>query len=257
MSFCVTDTGSGIPGDQLAHIFQPFVQVESGHTRKKDGSGLGLTISRRLARLMRGDVTVRSKTGEGSVFTLWLPASAELHAGRTGSSERDDDQEEGERHHGLGDVGECLLRELEPVLEAFVTRIRTECPIPGAETLKFSHLADHVGSYIADLAGILIALDESGGQPSSVLTDATDIHRLLAVRHGAQRARLGWDEAALECEYAILRDELERVIRHRSQATAAASEEAQSIVSGFLDEARRTSLRAMTRAATGGAPSRG
>ena len=256
MCFRVTDTGSGIPGDQLAHIFQPFVQVESGHTRKKDGSGLGLTISRRLARLMRGDITVRSKAGEGSVFTLWLPSSDEVHPARTGSGERIDDSGEHERHRGLGDIGECLLRELEPVLEAFVTRIRTECPIPGAETLKFSHLADHVGSYVADLAGILIALDESGGQPSSVLTDAADIHRLLAGRHGAQRARLGWDEDALRCEYGILCDELERVIRQRAQATAAAVEEAQSIVSGFLEEAERTSVRAMVRVAQGSAPSR-
>jgi signal transduction histidine kinase len=256
MCFRVSDTGSGIPGDQLAHIFQPFVQVESGHTRKKDGSGLGLTISRRLARLMRGDITVRSRTGEGSVFTLWLPAADELNVGRTASGDRVDHEGDHERHRGLGDIGECLLRELEPVLETFVTRIRTECPIPGAETLKFSHLADHVGSYVADLAGILIALDESGGQPSGVLTDAADIHRLLAGRHGAQRARLGWDEAALRCEYAILRDELERVIRQRAQATASAIEEAQSIVSGFLEEAERTSIRAMARVAHGSAPNR-
>jgi signal transduction histidine kinase len=48
----VTDTGCGIPRDHLLTIFDPFVQVESGHTRQNDGSGLGLTISRRLARLM-------------------------------------------------------------------------------------------------------------------------------------------------------------------------------------------------------------
>ena len=70
----VEDTGSGIPADQLTRIFEPFVQVDSGHTRRASGTGLGLTISRRFARLMGGDLTVRSELGEGSRFTLWLPA---------------------------------------------------------------------------------------------------------------------------------------------------------------------------------------
>jgi signal transduction histidine kinase len=246
--FRVADSGVGIPADQLARIFQPFVQVESGHTRSKDGSGLGLTISRRLARLMRGDITVRSTAGEGSAFTLWLPSSDEPESGQP-------DHQAGEhgdpaRNRGLAEVGEVLLRGLEPLLEAFVTRIRAECPIPGAATLKFSQLADHVPSYVADLAGMLVALDESGGQPSSVLADATDIHRLVAGRHGAQRARLGWDEAAIHCEYGILRDEIERVVRQRTRAAEGdAVDEAWAIMTRFLEEAERTSIRALTRLA--------
>jgi signal transduction histidine kinase len=70
----VADSGVGIPPERLASIFDPFVQVEGGHTRTADGSGLGLTISRSLARLMHGDLTVRSEVGRGSWFTLWLPA---------------------------------------------------------------------------------------------------------------------------------------------------------------------------------------
>jgi signal transduction histidine kinase len=244
--FRVSDTGMGIPADQLARIFQPFVQVESGHTRSKDGSGLGLAISRRLARLMQGDVTVQSTAGEGSAFTLWLP-SPDVVASRSPEHARVEERDPA-RHRGLADVGEALLRELEPLLEAFVRRVRAECPVPGTATLKFSQLTDHLPSYVADLAGMLIALDEAGGQPSSVLADATDIHRLVAGRHGTQRARLGWNEAAIRCEYGILRAEIERVLRQRARtASDATIEEAWGIMSRYLQEAERTSIRALVR----------
>jgi signal transduction histidine kinase len=70
----VEDTGIGMDAEALARVFQPFVQAEAGHTRTRGGTGLGLTISRQLARLMHGDLTVRSEKGVGSTFTLWLPA---------------------------------------------------------------------------------------------------------------------------------------------------------------------------------------
>jgi PAS domain S-box-containing protein len=68
----VRDTGCGIPSSRLGDIFEPFVQVLSVD-RKRDGVGLGLAISRNLARAMGGDVTVASTVGEGSTFTLTLP----------------------------------------------------------------------------------------------------------------------------------------------------------------------------------------
>ena len=69
----VTDTGCGIAEDKLATIFDPFVQVDSGLTRTREGVGLGLAISRDLAKGMRGDLTVASVLGQGSTFTLTLP----------------------------------------------------------------------------------------------------------------------------------------------------------------------------------------
>jgi PAS domain S-box-containing protein len=68
----VTDTGLGIPGDSVERIFEPFVQLDSGLTRRAEGAGLGLAISRRLARLMGGDLTVESEVAAGSTFTFTL-----------------------------------------------------------------------------------------------------------------------------------------------------------------------------------------
>jgi signal transduction histidine kinase len=73
--FTVEDTGVGIAPELQQRIFQPFVQGDSGYTRNHGGVGLGLTISRRLARLMGGELTMESTHGEGSRFTLWLPAA--------------------------------------------------------------------------------------------------------------------------------------------------------------------------------------
>jgi signal transduction histidine kinase len=75
-SITVRDTGCGIPPDRTREIFEPFVQGDGGYTREHGGAGLGLSISRNLARLMGGDVTVRSTVGVGSEFTLWLPRAS-------------------------------------------------------------------------------------------------------------------------------------------------------------------------------------
>ena len=72
---CVTDTGVGIPADKLAAIFEPFVQVRSDLTRPAEGAGLGLAISRDLARAMGGDLAAESTPGVGSTFTLTLPVA--------------------------------------------------------------------------------------------------------------------------------------------------------------------------------------
>ena len=75
VALIVTDTGHGIPEDQLERVFQPFVQIDTTLTRASEGTGLGLAISRELARGLGGELSATSDVGVGSVFTLRLPAA--------------------------------------------------------------------------------------------------------------------------------------------------------------------------------------
>ncbi|MCC9605173.1 response regulator [Blastopirellula sp. JC732] len=69
----VRDTGCGMPEEMLGLIYQPFRQGDNSYTRQHDGAGLGLAICQRLSQMLGGEISVRSKTGEGSQFTVRLP----------------------------------------------------------------------------------------------------------------------------------------------------------------------------------------
>jgi signal transduction histidine kinase len=71
----IADTGIGIPEDQLEHVFEPFVQLNPKQGSAVEGVGLGLAISRDLARAMHGDLSASVEPGAGAVFTLDLPAA--------------------------------------------------------------------------------------------------------------------------------------------------------------------------------------
>lgn len=81
----VTDTGTGIPAEDLVHVFDRFWRGEKSRSRRTGGSGLGLAIVRKLAEAHGGSATAASVPGEGSVFTLRLPADRPGHALVAGS----------------------------------------------------------------------------------------------------------------------------------------------------------------------------
>lgn len=85
VAFHVRDTGCGIPEDKHELIFEPFTQLDSTMTREKGGTGLGLTIARRLAELLGGTVSVESQPGAGSTFTLRLPVAPPASAPHPGA----------------------------------------------------------------------------------------------------------------------------------------------------------------------------
>ena len=246
--FHISDTGIGIAPALHQAVFAPFVQAVSGPTRPRDGSGLGLAISRRLARLMGGDVTVESTLGEGSTFTLWLPAAAP--DADVGADDRPALTGREPFVRGLADVGDALLDHVPHVMDAYVARLREESGLPGAASLPYAQLADHSSCLLADIGSGLIALEQSSGQPSAVVADSTDIQRFIAERHGAQRARLGWGLSALACDYALLTEEVITSLRCAfPEGPVHALDEALAVVTRMLEQAQTVSSRALERSA--------
>ena len=74
VSFSVKDSGIGIEPKNFSKVFEEFQQIDNSNTRKYKGTGLGLPISRRLALILGGDLTVDSEFGKGSTFTLTIPS---------------------------------------------------------------------------------------------------------------------------------------------------------------------------------------
>jgi PAS domain S-box-containing protein len=252
----VEDTGTGIPSNRLDAVFEPFVQADMTHTREHGGTGLGLAISRRLARLMQGDITTRSEVGVGSVFFLWLPAApAEsmvpgtgatdgrpAEAGGTGATLAETSQPGLVRH-----VGEAVLGEMERILHAYVSRLRSDPATPSARRVSEAELEDHLATFLADLSSTLWTLDVASGTADPSAVDGGAIRTTIAERHGAQRARMGWAVPEVEREFDILGEEITAAVRRRLSRwpdglLPREEEQVATIIEPFVETARRTSL---------------
>jgi signal transduction histidine kinase/DNA-binding response OmpR family regulator len=89
--FRIVDTGIGLTSEKLLRLFQDFTQADASTTRKFGGTGLGLALTRRFCQMMGGDVTVRSVPGEGSTFTIKLPANVTEPVAEVRHDDDDDD----------------------------------------------------------------------------------------------------------------------------------------------------------------------
>ena len=251
----VEDTGVGIVPEQLERIWDAFVQVDSGHTRKFGGSGLGLTISRHLARMMGGDIVVRSEPGLGSTFVLWLPAAAPedlraaeepadapIEAAAPVSVLAEISDREGA---GLSVIADALLTETERVLSMYVARLRSDPGTPSAHGLGEAQIEDHGVTFVVDVAQCIALVGQDGPEAEQMLRDGSAIQHLISDRHGRQRAHLGWAESEVRRELEVLREELHAAIRrHVTRGGELDSERAISVVNHMLDRAVDTSVRA-------------
>lgn len=250
----VEDTGEGIEAERLEEIFEPFVSDRRSGGSDPPGFGLGLDISRRLARLMEGDLTVESIPGEGSSFHLWLPASPEAfrdEGGERGARPATAaiDPESGRTEVSLRRIGRIILRELERIISAFVGRLRIDPEIRTEHVEDEAVLEDHLRTFLADLGQSLVALDSRSQLGGEDVRAGEEIQRVVTTYHGAKRAALGWSEAELRREYAILREELAAAVRRRSRPGPKADETLHEEVCGILDTAEARSLQGFREAA--------
>jgi CheY-like chemotaxis protein len=148
---CVRDTGRGIPEDHLEVVFEPFRQVDMSDTRKFGGTGLGLTISRKLIQLMGGKLWVESKLGLGSAFCFTLPyAIAPDESG-------DDTEEPAETETALSIAhGKILIAEDDPVSRKVATKM---VELAGYDVVLATNGAIAVSKFESDSSIDLILMD--------------------------------------------------------------------------------------------------
>jgi len=138
--FRISDSGIGMTPEQLGRLFESFSQAESSTSRRYGGTGLGLSITRKFCQMMYGDVTVQSVPGEGSTFTITMPANVATAAARAGLTVSG----ESRVAQGDGTSGTVLIIEDDPAARRLLRRLlasdgfRVEEAADGAEGIALA-----------------------------------------------------------------------------------------------------------------------
>jgi signal transduction histidine kinase len=248
--FRVRDTGVGVPPEDAEAMFEPFRQGEAGLKRMYGGVGLGLSISRRLARLMGGDVAFEPPAGgeAGATFVLRMPAAPpgdpaaeSVESARVSSPAVPELPEllDGDAmRRGLRAASEVLLRDLGRTMDDFVRTARADAALSATDRMTDVEIADHLSTLITDVANSLALLAQVG-VASADLVDGSRIQRLIGELHGAQRQRLGWSETQLLREAELVRDVCYAAIVRALGGEDGAAEAARTALSRLLQERER------------------
>lgn len=241
--FRVADSGEGVRPEDAERIFEPFVQGAAGLTRPYGGTGLGLPISRRLARLMDGDVFVEPGSGRGATFVLRLPASDDVPdtAPPAPPSSGGGEAAAGSRR-ALAEAAEALMRETDAAVAEFVRRARADPALEFGEGAGDVAVADHLGTLLTDVANSLALLADAQGPAGELLADGSRIQRLIGELHGAGRRRLGWSEAQLRREMEIARSACLEAMTRSLGSESAVLEPGREALDHLLDERVRACL---------------
>jgi histidine kinase/DNA gyrase B/HSP90-like ATPase len=261
----VADTGAGVSSDQHSAVFEPFVQAEGGFARSKGGTGLGLTISRRLARLMGGDLILEGQSPDavpGATFTLWLPRTSEAMSRRKTDLPEPADariaralETPGDyRVYGLAEIGRHLRGHVEEVLKRVALRLRTDPAFPSADALSPSEVEDHQLAFLADVVQSLIVIDETGGIDSALYHAGSEIQLVVSTLHGKTRHNQGWTPEHLDQESVIMHEELEGLVHRHVPEGVGDVTAAIAVIGHLIEQARAQSARAYREAMEHGDP---
>ena len=250
----VADTGRGIASEQMSTIFEPFTQVDGSSTRAPAARGSGSRSPAAGARDGRRRPRAQRAVAGLDVHAV-APCGAAGSAARGGRAVGGDGSAPRARAGGAAQRARLptrrgdrrtLLGDVEVVTRHHVARMRADATLPHVGTLNDAQARDHVATIVCEIAQVLVIVGETGDRGRELLRDGSEILQLVAELHGAQRHRLGWDEADFAREAAMLREEMDAALRRAARAAPGedlALREATRITHRVLEQACQTSLR--------------